>query len=78
MTTLKVAIAQAAPVPLAIGDGILTDVKGAIDEGIDSLFISGGLAAGETKTVTQPDEQALTAYINAEKQDPTFTIGHLR
>jgi len=63
---------------LAIGDGILTDVKGAIDEGIDSLFISGGLAAGETKTVTQPDEQALTAYLNTEKQDPTFTIGHLR
>ena len=63
---------------LAIGDGILTDVKGAIDEGIDSPFISGGLAAGETKTVTQPDEQALTAYLNAEKQDPTFTIGHLR
>jgi HAD superfamily hydrolase (TIGR01459 family) len=63
---------------LAIGDGILTDVKGAIDEGIDSLFISGGLAAGETKTVTQPDEQALTAYLKTEKQDPTFTIGHLR
>ena len=41
---------------LAIGDGILTDVKGGIDEGIDSLFISGGLAAAETKTVTQPDE----------------------
>ncbi|MEH6644611.1 TIGR01459 family HAD-type hydrolase [Sulfitobacter sp.] len=63
---------------LAIGDGIITDVKGAIDEGIDSLFISGGLAAGETKTVIQPDEQALTAYLKTEKKDPTFTIGHLR
>jgi ribonucleotide monophosphatase NagD (HAD superfamily) len=63
---------------LAIGDGILTDVKGAIDEGIDSLFISGGLAAAETKTTTQPDEQALTTYLNGEKLDPTFTIGHLR
>ena len=63
---------------LAIGDGILTDVKGAIDEGIDSLFISGGLAAAETKTVIQPDAQTLTDYLVAEKSDPTFTIGHLR
>ncbi|MGB5865691.1 MAG: TIGR01459 family HAD-type hydrolase [Sulfitobacter sp.] len=63
---------------LAIGDGILTDVKGAIDEGIDSLFISGGLAAAETKTVTQPDPDALTSYLNSEKSNPPFTIGHLR
>lgn len=63
---------------LAIGDGILTDVKGAIDEHIDSLFISGGLAAAETKTVSQPDAESLTAYLKTEKSDPTFTIGHLR
>lgn len=63
---------------LAIGDGILTDVKGAIDEKIDSLFISGGLAAAETKTVVQPDAEALTAYLETEKSAPTFTIGHLR
>jgi HAD superfamily hydrolase (TIGR01459 family) len=63
---------------LAIGDGILTDVKGGIDEGIDSLFISGGLAAAETKTVTQPDETALTSYLEKEKSNPLFTIGHLR
>lgn len=63
---------------LAIGDGILTDVKGGMDEGIDSLFISGGLAAAETKTVTQPDEKALTNYLVTEKSNPPFTIGHLR
>lgn len=63
---------------LAIGDGILTDIKGGIDEGIDSLFITGGLAATETKTVDQPDENALTAYLEKEKTDPPFTIGHLR
>lgn len=63
---------------LVIGDGILTDVKGGMDEGIDSLFISGGLAAAETKTVTQPDPQALTDYLSAENSAPTFTIGHLR
>ncbi len=63
---------------LAIGDGILTDIKGAIGEDIDSLFISGGLAAAETKTTTQPDADALTTYLEREKSDPTFTIGHLR
>jgi len=63
---------------LAIGDGILTDVAGAIGEGIDSLFISGGLAAAETKTVTQPDPDALTAYLAKEKSTSTYTIGHLR
>ncbi|KEJ88824.1 TIGR01459 family HAD-type hydrolase [Sulfitobacter donghicola] len=63
---------------LAIGDGILTDVKGGIDEGIDSLFISGGLAAAETKTTTQPDEAALRDYLEKEKLNPSFTIGHLR
>ncbi|WP_299412637.1 TIGR01459 family HAD-type hydrolase [uncultured Sulfitobacter sp.] len=63
---------------LAIGDGIATDIKGGIDEGIDSLFISGGLAAAETKTVTQPDAEALNTYLETEKTDPPFTIGHLR
>jgi HAD superfamily hydrolase (TIGR01459 family) len=63
---------------LAIGDGIGTDVKGAIDQGIDSLFITGGLAAAETKTETQPDPDALATFLAAEKSDPPFTIGHLR
>ena len=63
---------------LAIGDGILTDIAGAMGEDIDSLFISGGLAAEETKTVRQPDADALEAYLNTEKSNPTYTIGHLR
>jgi len=63
---------------LAIGDGIQTDVRGAMGEEIDSLFISGGLARAETKTEGQPDAEALTAYLDVEKAAPTFTIGHLR
>ena len=63
---------------LAIGDGVITDIKGAMGEDIDSLFISGGLAAAETKTVTQPDPKLLAAYLEAEQSNPTFTIGHLR
>ncbi|MDW3117443.1 MAG: TIGR01459 family HAD-type hydrolase [Roseovarius pacificus] len=63
---------------LAIGDGIHTDIAGALGEDIDSLFISGGLAATETKTSHQPDEKALTAFLENEKMLPTYTIGQLR
>ena len=63
---------------LAIGDGPHTDVSGAMGEGIDSLFISGGLAASETKTSHQPEPKALTAYLAKENSAPTFTIGRLR
>ena len=63
---------------LAIGDGVLTDIAGAMGEDLDSLYISGGLAAAETKTTTQPDPDALDAYLDKEMSAPTFTIGHLR
>ncbi|MCV3270606.1 TIGR01459 family HAD-type hydrolase [Roseobacter sinensis] len=63
---------------LAIGDGVLTDIAGAMGEDIDSLFISGGLAAAETKTSTQPDPDALSAYLQKEMSSPTYVIGHLR
>ncbi len=63
---------------LAIGDGVQTDIAGAMGEDIDSLFITGGLAALETKTSHQPDETALTVYLQKEKQHPTYAIGMLR
>ena len=63
---------------LAIGDGVLTDIAGAMGEDIDSLFISGGLAAAETKTSQQPDPDALEAYLTKEHSAPTYTIGFLR
>ncbi|SHI63867.1 HAD-superfamily class IIA hydrolase, TIGR01459 [Shimia gijangensis] len=63
---------------LAIGDGVLTDIAGAMGEDIDSLFISGGLAASETKTAHQPDPEALSSYLSKENSSPTFSIGQLR
>ncbi|MEM6759879.1 MAG: TIGR01459 family HAD-type hydrolase [Pseudomonadota bacterium] len=63
---------------LAIGDGVLTDIAGAMGEDIDSLFISGGLAAIETKTTQQPDPDALSVYLETEKSAPTYTIGLFR
>lgn len=63
---------------LAIGDGAHTDIDGAMGEDIDSLFITGGLAASETKTSHQPDADALTAYLTKESAAPTYSIGQLR
>ncbi|MCF2906438.1 TIGR01459 family HAD-type hydrolase [Octadecabacter sp. CECT 8868] len=63
---------------IAIGDGIRTDVLGGQQEDIDTLFITGGLSAAETKTAEQPDQDALDAYIASEMVTPTYSIGFLR
>ncbi|EPX79725.1 TIGR01459 family HAD-type hydrolase [Salipiger mucosus] len=63
---------------LAIGDGIKTDIAGAMGEEIDSLFISGGLAAKETKTDRQPEKAALESYLADQQSAPTYSIGFLR
>lgn len=63
---------------LAIGDGIHTDIQGAIGEDIDSLFITGGLAAAETGTENQPNPQRLQAYLAKNNFQPPYSIGFLR
>ena len=63
---------------IVIGDGIGTDVLGGVQEDLDVLFISGGLAAAETKTDRQPDPDALAAYLDSHQTSATYTIGHLR
>ena len=63
---------------LAIGDGILTDVKGARLEDLDVLFVTGGLAAAEVHVDDAPDVERLDAFIAREGFDPTYTIAYLR
>lgn len=63
---------------LAIGDGILTDVRGGLGENIDTLFVTGGLARTETGTDRQPDAGKLAAFVAQQGIDPTFSIGFLR
>ena len=63
---------------LAIGDGVLTDIRGAMGEDIDSLLITGGLAAAETSTKTAPNPEKLETYLQREEVNPTFAIGVLR
>ncbi|MEM1302415.1 MAG: TIGR01459 family HAD-type hydrolase [Pseudomonadota bacterium] len=63
---------------LCVGDGIITDIQGAVGEDLDSLFITGGLAAKETETRTQPETQALKRYLSDTGFTPTYSIGFLR
>ena len=48
-----------------LGDGIGTDILGAMGEGLDALFVTGGLAAEETGTTPTggPDPARLAAYL---------------
>ena len=63
---------------LCVGDGIRTDILGAQQEDLDSLFISGGLAAEETGTEEHPHQQRLLDFLGREQVTPTYTIGALR
>ncbi|ETD81904.1 TIGR01459 family HAD-type hydrolase [Rhodobacter capsulatus] len=64
---------------LAVGDGINTDVAGAIGENLDVLFVSGGLAAEQFGAdVENPNADLLRAWLDARQQDPQYTIGRLR
>ncbi len=64
---------------LCLGDGISTDILGAMGEGLDSLFITGGLAAGETATTEDgPDPERLAAYLRAAILAPRFAMSYLR
>lgn len=64
---------------LAIGDGIATDIQGGIGEGIDTLFVTGGLAAEAFGAdVDAPDPALLQAWLDARQLSPTFSIGRLR
>ena len=63
---------------LCVGDGMVTDLPGALGEGLDSLFVTGGLAAEETKTHTDPDPQALADVLTQHQTVAPYAIGHLR
>ena len=64
---------------LAIGDGVFTDVKGALDQGIDALFVTGGLAADALgPDVENPDLALLLDWLGGHALAPQYSIGRLR
>lgn len=62
---------------LAIGDGMPTDVKGAIDAGLTLLYISGGIHAAEYTLNGETDEALLNAYLKAQGAAPGWWMPRL-
>jgi HAD superfamily hydrolase (TIGR01459 family) len=67
------------PQILCIGDGIATDIRGGMGEGLDTLFITGGLAADAFgPDVENPDQGLLDAWLAGQQMSPSFAMGRLR
>lgn len=64
---------------LCIGDGIGTDVQGGVSEGLDTLFVTGGLAADQFgPDAANPDAALLLPWLEARELSASFAIGFLR
>lgn len=71
------------PVPheriLVAGDGIATDVAGGRAAGLDTLFVTGGLAANELGPDPEnPDPTKLARLLSTHGEAPRYAIGRLR
>lgn len=62
---------------LAIGDGMPTDVKGAIASGLNLLYISGGIHAAEYTLNGHTDEALLNAYLKGQGAAPGWCMPRL-
>ena len=63
---------------LCIGDGIFTDVRGGQAEGLDTLFVTGGLAAHAFgPDPARPDPAKLDDWLAEQGQSPTYAIAAL-
>jgi HAD superfamily hydrolase (TIGR01459 family) len=64
---------------LAIGDGVDTDIRGGIAEGIDTLFVTGGISASDFgPDPLAPDPERLDAWLAERTLSPTAAIPRLR
>lgn len=64
---------------LAVGDGIATDILGGAQAGVDTLFVTGGLAAeAVSDNPDHPDPARLAAWLDTAPARPTWAIGKLR
>lgn len=63
---------------LAIGDGMLTDVKGAAGMGMDVLYVTAGIHARDYGEAEKPDPARLAAFFDEHGYRPLATITRLR
>ncbi len=63
---------------LCIGDGITTDIQGGQSEGIDTLFITGGIAADQFGAdISNPNKDLLESWLESKQVSATYAMGHL-
>ncbi|MBW9091074.1 TIGR01459 family HAD-type hydrolase [Rhizobium wenxiniae] len=62
---------------LAIGDGMPTDVRGALSQGLDLLYISSGIHVAEYTVNGETDEAILQAWLKQENAAPKFWMPRL-
>jgi len=65
---------------VAIGDGLETDIKGAIDFGIHNILVTGGILAKELgiKFSQDADERVLQNLLSSYNFYPNFVISNLK
>ena len=63
---------------LAIGDGMMTDVKGGADNGFDVLYVSGGIHARDYGDPLAPDPARLAAFLDKHGYHPVAVMPRLR
>ena len=51
---------------LAIGDGLPTDIRGAVENGFDVLFVTGGIHSADFGPLDAPDGERVAARLKAE------------
>jgi HAD superfamily hydrolase (TIGR01459 family) len=52
--------------PLAVGDGLPTDIRGAFDNRVPVLFVTGGIHAADFGPVDRPDGERVAARLASE------------
>jgi ribonucleotide monophosphatase NagD (HAD superfamily) len=62
---------------LAIGDGVLTDVKGAVENGFDLLYVTAGIHAHEYAGADGPDAEGVAGFLQAHGYAPIAAIPRL-
>jgi len=63
---------------LCVGDGVGTDILGGEQEGLDTLFLTEGLQAGEFGPPDRLDPARLEAFLSDKGRNPTLSMGFLR
>jgi HAD superfamily hydrolase (TIGR01459 family) len=62
---------------LAIGDGLPTDIRGAVGQGLDVLFVTAGIHAADFGAADAPDPERVTARLQAEGLSVTAFLPRL-